>query len=57
MHLGMVMLCGQIGGFSQAGWTGLLCIGHEKLEERCMPGKKKRGKPWKLFCVVETVGC
>jgi len=33
MHLGMVMLCGQIGGFSQAGWTGLLCIGHEKLEE------------------------
>lgn len=33
MHLGMVMLCGQIGGFSQAGWTGLLCIGHEKLED------------------------
>ncbi|CAK9059513.1 unnamed protein product, partial [Durusdinium trenchii] len=33
MHLGMVLLCGQLGGFSQAGWTGLLAIGHDKLED------------------------
>jgi len=34
MHLSMSILCGQLGGFSQAGWTGLLCVGHPKLEDR-----------------------
>eukprot|EP00435_Cladocopium_sp_Y103_P039647 s1481_g10.t1 len=33
MHLSMSLLCGQLGGFTQAGWTGLLCVGHPKLEE------------------------
>lgn len=36
MHLTMVLLCGQLGGFSQAGWTGLLAVSHSNLEDqRC----------------------
>ena len=47
MHLSMSILCGQLGGFSQAGWTGLLCVGHPKLEDRPKRFVWEQGWAWR----------